>query len=192
MEGRRMRGHLGSWLIPWMAMACATTPAERTQAPQESKSSGSEVAVKRPSAQPIKTPEPILTSPSFPPPLPARLQAGDIAREDLLQVLEAGVPKFLSQVEVRAEKQGGRFVGWRLMAVEFESSSNTVLRPGDLVLRVNQHSLERPEQFMQVWESLQGATEIVIEIVRGDQPSEIRFTIKDEPLPVTQQSPTSS
>jgi type II secretory pathway component PulC len=52
-----------------------------------------------------------------------------------------------------------------------------LLRAGDLVQRINGRSLERPEQFQAVWESLAQADELVIELRRDTQPTKLRFAI---------------
>lgn len=120
--------------------------------------------------------------PSPPPALPAEVHGGTIARTALQAVLAQGVGRFLQRVRVEAQRSDGRFEGWRLHAL-FESEpalrEASLLRPGDLVLRVNNHSVQRPEQFLAVWESLATAGEINIDVVRGGQPSRVRYQISD-------------
>jgi type II secretory pathway component PulC len=52
-----------------------------------------------------------------------------------------------------------------------------VLRPGDTIVRVNGESIERPEAFKAVWDSLVDAKEIVLEIERDGQASKLHYTI---------------
>lgn len=145
-----------------------------------------------PPATALPAPPPVDDAPlvtrDMTPPLPAQHDAGSVNRGDLLAVLEAGIPRFLAKLEVDAERVGGRFVGWRLKAYKEPTYERFVLQPGDLIMAVNQHSLERPEQLMQVWEGLAHAGEIVFDIVRGDQPSAVRFVIEDDRLSVTQEA----
>jgi type II secretory pathway component PulC len=54
-----------------------------------------------------------------------------------------------------------------------------VLRPGDTVSRVNGRSVERPEEFKLVWDSLKGARELVLDIVREGHPSRLHYAIAD-------------
>ena len=187
MERQRALSMLCLWVVFLGGAACAGPAAEIHAGSRPTAAKDGDEEAQTDALAPSSPPATLVTSANFPPPLPARMDAGEIHREDLLATLEAGVPRFLSQLDVKAETHQGRFVGWRLMAIRHERGSDFVLRPGDLVLRINNQGLERPEQFMQVWESLQGATEIVFEIVRGDQPSAVRFAITDQPLPVTHQ-----
>lgn len=138
------------------------------------------------------TPDAPPTSPGLSPPLPDRVEAGTISRPELLAVLERGIPHFLRRVEVEAERPEGRFVGWRLLQLFPQDPAlleASVLKPGDIVLRVNSHSIERPEQFKTVWDSLAGGSEIVFDIVRGDQPSRVRYLVSDDNLGTTSAEP---
>ena len=110
------------------------------------------------------------------------MQAGDIPRVQLLAVLSAGVGRFLQHVRAEAQLDNGRFVGWRLVKLfdadmESPPAPDAVLRPGDVVQRVNGQSIERPEQFKNVWDSLATASELVLHIDRGGSQSDLRYRI---------------
>lgn len=184
----RTRVHSRPWLSPLALIAvygCSVTsplgPEPELPAPSE-KSSGAEST----GETEHRAPAPALTSSdSFAPPLPATFQGGTISRSDLMVTLAAGIPHFLNLFEVEAQRRQGRFSGWRIVQMHHAQADRFVLRTGDLVARINHHSLERPEQLLQVWKSLGSAGEVVFDVVRGDQPSEIHFTIADDRLPVT-------
>jgi hypothetical protein len=110
---------------------------------------------------------------------PAPLEAGVISRAELRAELARGVARFLRQVRTQPVFERGRFVGWRLLTLFPERPDIHVklLRAGDLVQRINGRSLERPEQFQAVWESLAQADELVIELRRDTQPTKLRFAI---------------
>lgn len=118
------------------------------------------------------------------PPLPGQVEAGTIPRRALQRVLEQGPGRLLARVRMEpARREGGEFIGWRLVEVfpdDRTLQAATVLRAGDLLVRVNGHSIARPEQLMSVWESLGSSAEIVFHIVRGDQPSEVRYLVSDQ------------
>ena len=137
-----------------------------------------------PTPQPATAPEPAQaqTAPAKPGPLPESMQAGNISRADLTTVLEEGVGRFLQKLSMEAHRPRGRFEGWLLQSI-FDGQPNwqqgCVLRPGDVVVRINNQSVERPEQFMAVWQSLASAGEIAIDVKRGGKGSRVRYLIVD-------------
>jgi len=110
---------------------------------------------------------------------PAPIEAGVISRAELRAELGRGVAQFLRQVRPRPVIERGRFVGWRLLALFPERPDIHVkaLRAGDTVQRVNGRSLERPEEFQAVWDSLAQADELVIELRRDAQSTKLRYAI---------------
>lgn len=112
--------------------------------------------------------------------LPAELNAGVIPRAALRAELANGIGRFLQQVRTQPVVSRGHFVGWRLMTL-FPSRADiqvSVLQPGDIVLRVNGESVERPEDFKALWDSLADAPELVLEIERDGEASTVRFAIQ--------------
>lgn len=112
--------------------------------------------------------------------LGSEVNAGVIPRAALQAELANGIGRFLQQVRVQAVLARGRFVGWRVLTL-FPARSDIqagVLRPGDLVMRINGESIERPEDFKAVWDSLASASEIVVDIEREGEPSSLRYTIQ--------------
>jgi hypothetical protein len=112
---------------------------------------------------------------------PERLDGGEIPRATLLAVLSNGIGRFLQKVRAEAHLVAGRFLGWRLLAL-FENEPAIrvrVLQPGDTVLRVNGQSIERPEQFKNVWDSMATESELVLLVERAGKRSEVRYRIVD-------------
>jgi S1-C subfamily serine protease len=113
------------------------------------------------------------------PPLALEVNAGVIPRLALQAELARGIGRFLRQVRTEPALSRGRFVGWRLIGI-FAGRSDVnvlVLKPGDTVLRVNGQSLERPEEFKVIWDSLPNASELVLDIQRDGRPSKLRYSI---------------
>jgi hypothetical protein len=112
---------------------------------------------------------------------PERLEGGEIPRATLLAVLSHGIGRFLQKVRAEAHLVAGRFLGWRLLAL-FENDPAVrvgVLQPGDTVLRVNGQSIERPEQFKNVWDSMATESELVLLVQRAGKRTEVRYRIVD-------------
>jgi type II secretory pathway component PulC len=111
--------------------------------------------------------------------LGSNVQAGSIPRALLRAELDRGVGRFLQHVRVQAAVSRGHFVGWKLVSL-FAKRPDVhvqVLQAGDILLRVNGASLERPEDFKAVWDSLAEAKEIVLDIERDGQPSSLHYAI---------------
>lgn len=119
---------------------------------------------------------------------PERVEAGTIPRAALMKVLSNGISRFLQKVSVERFPERGRFMGWRLLgffADRPELAAHSAVQPGDVIVRVNRHSIERPEQFATVWHGLKNGSELVIDILRGKQPTQIRYRISDDQVSKT-------
>lgn len=106
---------------------------------------------------------------------------GVIPREQLVYVLDNGLPQFLRGVETEAHVEEGVFVGHRLVSMYPDDPrfAELEMRPGDTIVRVNGRVIERPEQAFEVWESLRVASQLWVEYLSDGQPREIRFDIVD-------------
>jgi type II secretory pathway component PulC len=109
---------------------------------------------------------------------PSVVDGADIPRSALLAVLSGGVGRFLQRVQLEPALNKGRFVGWRLVKLFDDAQSGSgALQPGDTLLRVNGQSIERPEQFKNVWDSLATESQLVLQVERAGQRSEIHHKI---------------
>jgi hypothetical protein len=113
------------------------------------------------------------------PPISKERRPGVIDRTELVTVLDAAPGIFLQHVDSQPRFRGGRFVGWKLVAF-FPGDprfAGVDLRAGDVVTRVNGNPIERPEQLMQVWQSLRTSNELVVDVEREGKPVTLRWTI---------------
>jgi len=118
-----------------------------------------------------------------------------LTRTDLQQVLDAGPGAFLARFEVRAYFAGKRFSGWELLGFAEPTSrlAASGLLPGDVVTKVNEHTLERPEQLQELWDDLRQAPSIVVSGLREGAPFELRFDVSeggDSGAPAPSHAPT--
>jgi hypothetical protein len=98
----------------------------------------------------------------------AAARGGVIHRDDLDAILNEGIGRFLQQVSVTAALERGRFVGWRLLELRPRADRDwtDALMPGDIVVRMNGHSLERPGDFKRAWDSMRDARSLQFDIRR--------------------------
>lgn len=111
-----------------------------------------------------------------------RVTSGVITRVDLMPVLDAGLGRYLQNVETQPEFHQGVFVGFRIVSLfpgELTYASLD-LRPGDTVTRVNGRAIERPEQAVAVWEALRTASNLVVHYRREGEEHALHFKIVDE------------
>ena len=112
--------------------------------------------------------------------LASSIDGGEIPRAALQAELARGVGRFLQQVRAEPVVSRGRFMGWRL-ATLFPNRADVkvqALKTGDVVLRVNGQSIERPEEFVSLWNSLATADQLVLDVQRGTETTTVRYTIK--------------
>jgi len=136
-------------------------------------------------ATPAPAPAASSDAAAVPAALPPSYDAGEIRRDMLMAVLAAGPGRFLQRVKVKkASDAQGRFAGWQIVQLfPGEADAASVIVPGDTLVRVNGQSVERPEQFKNVWDSLALSSELVLTVRRSGQQSDVRYRIVTEQLP---------
>ncbi len=100
-------------------------------------------------------------------------------RRDVQRVLDRGPHDFLASIDEDPLLEGNQFRGWVFRGWRDDRYAIADLLPGDIILRINGKPIERPEQFMEVWDSLRNASELVIETQRAGKPRTLRYPIRD-------------
>jgi type II secretory pathway component PulC len=113
--------------------------------------------------------------PETTPPLPP----GVIQRADLQGVLSAGPAALLQKVVTEPVRKNGKFVGFRIAKFTQTPPTAIDLRPGDVVLSVNGRKIERPENYFQVFEELQVASELRFKLLRDNEVKILLYPIID-------------
>jgi type II secretory pathway component PulC len=170
---------------PWLALGCVAACASGAARPAPAHPAAPPAAVApAPSPAPVQasTPAPAAHAAAVSAPaLPDQLEAGSIARSEINAVLAAGVGRFLQRLRAEPRIERGRFAGWRLLRLPDAGPAPAaeVLVPGDVVLRVNGQSIERPEQFKNVWDSMATSSELLLDVERAGKRSQVRYRIVD-------------
>ena len=150
--------------------ACKAAPEPRAEEPLlEAREE------ERAAAGAAPAPPPIAPPPAPPPTHPP----GTIGQSELYAILDTSPGVFLSHVEAEPRLVGGRFAGWQIRRF-FPGDARFVdapLRPGDIVLRVNGSTLERPDQLAVMWRRLREATQLEVEINRAGSVTVWRWPI---------------
>jgi S1-C subfamily serine protease len=102
-----------------------------------------------------------------------------LSRKDLVRVLDRGPRDFLSSIDEDALVDKGRFRAWIFRGWRDRRFADADLLPGDLIFRINGKPIEKPDQFMEVWESLRTASELVIDGERDGKARTLRYPIQN-------------
>ncbi|MEL6178448.1 MAG: hypothetical protein AAFS10_05820, partial [Myxococcota bacterium] len=99
-------------------------------------------------------------------------QAGtaSINRKTLDQFIERGPRYALKLVRVQPAFEGSRFVGYKVVGFSPNGSHlKGILKPGDIVVAINQRAIVRPEDYMAAWESLKTCDQVQLSLVRSGE-----------------------
>jgi hypothetical protein len=144
--------------------ACgSTTPAPQTTI-RTAKASTTTTASSQPSASADSAP---LTS---------------LRRSEVHRIVAGGLGAFLSRVSLDdhpAKTPDGKFIGFRIASLQGNSWKGVDLKPGDIVTKVNGFPIEHPEQALEVFQSLDIASELRVGVERDGVPRELRYAIVD-------------
>ena len=101
----------------------------------------------------------------------------ELHRAALDELLAKGPAYVLAMVQIDSVMANGRFTGFKIVSFRAELPAYLELAPGDVVTRVNDLPVERPEQFFEVFEKLKTATEVKFDILRGGAPRTLAYPI---------------
>jgi len=108
---------------------------------------------------------------------------GALWRRDVIQVLDAGLGRFLQHVDVQPQVDQGTFIGFRVVELKPPSWWQGIdIVPGDVVTRVNGMPIEQPTDAHAAFESLRKADKLTVSYIRGAGARELTYMILDKPL----------
>ena len=104
-----------------------------------------------------------------------------VERAAVVRAVDRGLGHWLAGVGVTAVRDGGRFRGWRVdrLYPDDPCYARVDVRPGDVIVRVNGSTLERPEHANQVFQRLRTAPRLQIVRLREGVPATINLEIVD-------------
>jgi type II secretory pathway component PulC len=114
---------------------------------------------------------------------PSAVPGHTLARSAVRDVVARGLGAFLQRIELDDQpvRAGGRFRGFRVAQLHDSQFWGGVdLKPGDVITSVNGFPIERPEQALVAFESLEVASELRVAYDRDGQPHEIAYAIADD------------
>jgi type II secretory pathway component PulC len=120
--------------------------------------------------------EPVITQT---PPKDGIIAAGQISKAQLTQTVSKGAQQFIAGLQVRPVMEGKRFRGFELTGIRPQSplAGSVHIRPGDVIISVNGAPVERPDQFMKLWDALPTAKQDDVKLRRAGHALVYRWTI---------------
>ncbi len=121
---------------------------------------------------------------------PQSAPKGVLQRADVERVVDGGLGRFLSLVQLEPSLSAGKFKGWSIVTLQPpELWSGIDLQPGDVVTRVNGMAIEREMEAFAAFQAVRGADKLEISYLRQNQPRTLLYTIVGEPSPALPQRP---
>jgi len=112
-------------------------------------------------------------------PAPVQHQAPAIPRYIIKAVQAEGPGRLLQRIPVQPFRAQGKFMGFQIVDLfPGENIQTTQIRRGDVITRINGRRVDRPEQFMRLFEDLHTWESLEIELLRGDIRKVVLFTIQ--------------
>ncbi len=103
---------------------------------------------------------------------------GSLWGSDVRAVVDAGLGRFLGNIDVEPVVSEGRFRGFRLLELRpAEAWTGVDLRPGDVVTSLNGMPIERETQAYDAFVALKTAKEIRVRYERSGEVRELVFSI---------------
>ena len=115
-----------------------------------------------------------------------------LERSDVSETVEAGLGRFLQEVELEESLDEGKFEGFRI--VRFRDPKQWVgvgLHVGDIIVSINDSPIERPEQAYAVFVSLKSADALEVSYLRDGQAMRLSLPIVGD-APASSESASSS
>lgn len=101
-----------------------------------------------------------------------------VAEEELSNAL-ANLPRLLSQARAVPYFRNGKSIGMRLFAIRRGSLYEKLgMKNGDIILSVNDNSVNDPAQALKIFEKLKTERSINVELERNGQSSGLRYSIR--------------
>jgi type II secretory pathway component PulC len=111
-------------------------------------------------------------------PAAPRPPKGALFRQDVDAVIDGGFPQFLQRVDVQPRLVEGQFRGWSIVNLSPRDFwSGVDLKPGDVVMQVNDLPIERDTEAYDVFESLKQSDSLRVAFQRDGQTRVLEYRI---------------
>ena len=89
-----------------------------------------------------------------------------------------GPQSLIASIRVYPKRQNGQFIGFEIKQILPESPlKQSPLKIGDVILKINHEPIGKPQEVMRVWELVQHASFLQIDLLRKGTPVTLKWTI---------------
>jgi type II secretion system protein C len=115
----------------------------------------------------------------LPPLPPSEPGVKTLLRRDVDERLRSEIPRILAETTLFPVTEDGRVIGYTLTRIaEGTLLSEVGLRPGDVLMRLNDVTVDSLATLISLWPKLQGAPQLRAEVLRAGQPASLVVNIK--------------
>ena len=82
------------------------------------------------------------------------------------QVVAYGPGRFLGRLSLEAVKEGGKFLGFKIVRFKDRSLVNPWILEGDIIVSVNGKGIERPDDLWNLWKNFSKVESLRFEVIR--------------------------
>jgi hypothetical protein len=133
-----------------------------------------------------------MDSPALPDPAlsPVTRTPGTLARADVERIVDGGLGRFLSHVQLEPSLSAGKFAGWNIVALQPPELWDGIdLKPGEVVTRVNGMAIEREMEAYDAFQAVRGAEKLEVSYLRQREPRTLSYAIIGKPSPAIPAQP---
>ena len=133
-------------------------------------------------AAPVVAPKPAVPVAVATAPGRQKPPAGALFRSDVNALIDRGFPDFLQRVDVEARLVDGQFRGWSIVDLNpREFWAGVDLRPGDIVMAINDLPIERETEAFDAFESLKQSDLLRVRFEREGRSRVLEYRIVSQP-----------
>lgn len=107
-------------------------------------------------------------------------EPGVVTETELQRLQQFGPSVVMQHVETAPAHEDDEFVGFEIVGVSETARGyiESKLQPGDVVTHVNLVRLERPDDYMEAWDTLEDAEQIRFDVVRDGEDAEVILEVE--------------
>ena len=111
---------------------------------------------------------------------PADTDPGVVTESQLDELQNHGPSVVMQHIETEPIHDDDEFVGFEVVGATDTARAHMEpkLEIGDIITHVNLVRLERPDDYMEAWQTLDGADEIRFDVIRGDDAREVVIDVE--------------
>ena len=102
-----------------------------------------------------------------------------LRKQDLVSIFQKGPQPLIASVRVYPKRKKGRFIGFEIKHILPHSPLHqSSIKVGDVILRINREPIGKPQEVMRVWELVQQASVLQVDLLRDGHPLTLKWKVE--------------